>query len=29
MSRQDLPGGYAAHTKLDPRTGALHAIAYF
>jgi carotenoid cleavage dioxygenase len=24
-----LPGGFAAHTKLDPRTGQLHAIAYF
>ena len=24
-----LPGGYAAHTKLDPRTGELHAVAYF
>jgi carotenoid cleavage dioxygenase-like enzyme len=24
-----LPGGFAAHTKLDPRTGELHAIAYF
>ena len=24
-----LPGGYAAHTKLDRRTGALHAVAYF
>lgn len=24
-----LPGGYAAHTKLDPHTGELHAIAYF
>ena len=23
------PGGFAAHTKLDPRTGELHAIAYF
>jgi carotenoid cleavage dioxygenase len=23
-----LPGGFAAHTKLD-RTGALHAVAYF
>jgi carotenoid cleavage dioxygenase-like enzyme len=25
----DLPGGFAAHTKLDPQTGELHAIAYF
>jgi carotenoid cleavage dioxygenase-like enzyme len=24
-----LSGGFAAHTKLDPRTGELHAIAYF
>ena len=24
-----LPGGFAAHTKADPRTGELHAIAYF
>jgi carotenoid cleavage dioxygenase-like enzyme len=24
-----LPGGYAAHTKLDHATGELHAIAYF
>ena len=24
-----LPGGYAAHTKLDRQTGELHAIAYF
>jgi carotenoid cleavage dioxygenase-like enzyme len=24
-----LPGGFAAHTKLDQRTGELHAIAYF
>ena len=24
-----LPGGFAAHTKLDQRTGDLHAIAYF
>jgi len=24
-----LPGGFAAHTKLDARTGELHAIAYF
>jgi carotenoid cleavage dioxygenase len=24
-----LPGGFAAHTKLDWRTGDLHAIAYF
>jgi carotenoid cleavage dioxygenase len=24
-----LPGGYAAHTKKDPRTGELHTIAYF
>jgi carotenoid cleavage dioxygenase-like enzyme len=24
-----LPGGYTAHTKRDPRTGELHAIAYF
>ncbi|NUR86143.1 MAG: carotenoid oxygenase [Nonomuraea sp.] len=23
-----LPGGFAAHTHLDPRTGELHAIAY-
>jgi carotenoid cleavage dioxygenase-like enzyme len=27
--RETLPGGFAAHTKLDPRTGELHAIAYF
>jgi carotenoid cleavage dioxygenase-like enzyme len=25
----NLPGGFAAHTKLDPRTGELHAVAYF
>ncbi|MGD0937826.1 MAG: carotenoid oxygenase family protein [Streptosporangiaceae bacterium] len=24
-----LPGGFAAHTKLDQRTGELHAIAYY
>jgi carotenoid cleavage dioxygenase-like enzyme len=24
-----LPGGFAAHTKTDPRTGELHAVAYF
>jgi carotenoid cleavage dioxygenase len=24
-----LPGGYTAHSKLDPRTGDLHAIAYY
>jgi carotenoid cleavage dioxygenase-like enzyme len=24
-----LPGGYAAHTKLDRWTGDLHAVAYF
>jgi Retinal pigment epithelial membrane protein len=24
-----LPGGFAAHTKADRRTGELHAIAYF
>jgi carotenoid cleavage dioxygenase-like enzyme len=24
-----LPGGYAAHTKSDRRTGELHAVAYF
>jgi carotenoid cleavage dioxygenase-like enzyme len=24
-----LPGGFAAHTKLDRETGELHAIAYF
>jgi carotenoid cleavage dioxygenase-like enzyme len=24
-----LPGGYAAHTKFDRRTGDLHAVAYF
>jgi carotenoid cleavage dioxygenase-like enzyme len=24
-----LPGGYAAHTKFDRRTGELHAVAYF
>jgi carotenoid cleavage dioxygenase len=24
-----LPGGFAAHTKADPQTGDLHAIAYF
>ncbi len=24
-----LPGGFAAHTKLDGQTGDLHAIAYF
>ncbi len=24
-----LPGGYAAHTKLDTRTGKLHAVAYY
>ena len=27
--RGTLPGGFAAHTKLDHRTGELHAIAYF
>ncbi len=24
-----LPGGFAAHTKLEPSTGELHAVAYF
>jgi carotenoid cleavage dioxygenase len=24
-----LPGGYAAHTHLDPATGELHAMAYY
>ncbi len=24
-----LPGGFAAHTKFDSRTGELHAVAYF
>ncbi|MFC4119707.1 carotenoid oxygenase family protein [Nonomuraea zeae] len=24
-----LPGGYAAHTHLDPASGELHALAYF
>ncbi|MFD2353307.1 carotenoid oxygenase family protein [Nonomuraea ferruginea] len=24
-----LPGGFAAHTHLDPATGELHAMAYF
>jgi carotenoid cleavage dioxygenase-like enzyme len=24
-----LPGGFAAHTKVDRRTGELHAIAYY
>ncbi|MEO3867269.1 carotenoid oxygenase family protein [Nonomuraea sp. B12E4] len=24
-----LPGGFAAHTHLDPATGELHAIAYY
>jgi carotenoid cleavage dioxygenase-like enzyme len=24
-----LPGGFAAHTKADRRTGELHAVAYF
>ena len=24
-----LPGGFAAHTRLDRRTGELHAIAYY
>jgi carotenoid cleavage dioxygenase-like enzyme len=24
-----LPGGYVAHSKRDPRTGELHAIAYY
>ncbi len=24
-----LPGGFAAHTKVDPHTGDLHAIAYY
>jgi carotenoid cleavage dioxygenase len=24
-----LPGGFAAHTKLDRRTGDLHAVAYY
>ena len=24
-----LPGGFAAHTKLDHRTGELHALGYF
>ena len=24
-----LPGGFAAHTHLDPATGELHALAYF
>ena len=27
--RGTLPGGFAAHTKLDHETGELHAIAYF
>lgn len=24
-----LPGGFAAHSKADPRTGDLHAVAYY
>ncbi len=24
-----LPGGFAAHTKLEPETGDLHAVAYY
>ena len=24
-----LPGGFAAHTKADPATGELHAVAYY
>ena len=24
-----LPGGFAAHTKADPGSGELHAIAYY
>jgi carotenoid cleavage dioxygenase len=29
VSSGTLPGGFAAHTKLDHATGELHAIAYF
>ena len=29
MRLRHVPGGFAAHTKLDHATGELHAIAYF